>query len=507
MKTAIMALLGLASLFIAWLLMFILPDIRTFAWGILALGAVLLSIAFVIDFRRVKGALVSRWGKFGLSTTVTVSLFVGIILLANAISVGNNHRFDFTGLAQFTLTSQTKGVLASLDKPVEIVRFFTPDIPLTVRSYAENLLAEYQQYSDHLTVREIDPDLRPDQAREYGLDRLGASYGAVVFRSTEGQQQVLGPQIAVEAEHAFTSAILEVTGTRQKKVYFLTGHGENSIHQDYKNAASGLRDNLFQVAELDLVATAGVPGNAAVIVIAGPQQPLVSGELEIIKTYLENDGRVFILLNPNPPQELRQLISEWGLDIQDGMLIDPTSYVAPNKDNLLIPRTRNSFRLAETYFPGATAVISRKEVPENIKLNALVWTSREAWLEQDFTSGEEPERDEQVERQGPFAVGALVSTTATDEDEESIGTRLVVIGDSDFASNRHFQNGNNGDLFLSAVSWLSAGQEIISVDRKVLASRRLLLNPEEEKFLHISSMGLLPLLLLAAGGYVWWRRR
>ena len=507
MQTAIVALLGLGSLFVGWLLMFILPGIRYFAWAILALGAALIAIALVIDFRRVRGALVSRRGKFGLSTTVTVALFVGIILLANAISVGNYHRFDFTGLAQFTLTSQTKDVLAKLDKPVEIVRFFTPDIPLPVRNYAENLLAEYQYYSDRLTVRGIDPDLRPDQAREYGIDRVGASYGAVVFRSAEGQRQVFGPQIAVEAEHAFTSAILEVTGTRQKKVYFLTGHGESSIHQDYKNAASGLRDNLFQIGELDLIATPGVPGDAAVLIIAGPQQPLVSGELEIINTYLENDGRVFMLLNPNPSQGLRQLISEWWLDIHDGMLIDPTSYVAPNRDNPLVPRTRNSFQLAETYFPGATAVIPRTQVPENVKLNALVWTSKEAWLEKDFASGGEPELDEQVDRQGPLAIGALVSTTATDEAEESKGTRLVVIGDSDFASNRHFQNGNNGDLFLSAVSWLSADEQIISVDRKVLATRRLLLNPEQVKFLHISSMGLLPLLLLAAGGYVWWRRR
>ncbi len=507
MQTAIIALLGLASLFTAWLFMFILPGIRYFAWGILALGAALIAVAIIIDFKRVRGALVSRRGKLGLSTTVMVSLFIGIILLVNAISIGNYYRFDFTGLAQFTLTSQTKGVLARLHKPVEIVRFFTPAIPLTVRSYAENLLAEYQNYTDQLTVREIDPELRPDEARQYGIDRFGSTYGAVVFRSTEGQRQVLGPQIAGEAEHAFTSAILEVTGTRQKKVYFLTGHGESSIHQDYNSARSGLRDNLFQVGELDLVATPAVPADAAVLVIAGPQQPLVSGELEIIKAYLENDGRVFILLNPNPSQGLRQLISEWWLDIQDGILIDPTSYVAPNRDSPLVPRSRNSFGLAETYFPGATAVIPREEVPGNVKRDALVWTSREAWLEQDFAIGEEPEQDEQVDRQGPLAIGALVSTAPADQAEASKGTRLIVIGDSDFASNRNFHNGNNGDLFLSAVSWLTAGEEIISVDRKVLATRRLLLNPEEVKFLHISSMGLLPLLLLAAGGYVWWRRK
>jgi ABC-type uncharacterized transport system involved in gliding motility auxiliary subunit len=84
---------------------------------------------------------------------------------------------------------------------------------------------------------------------------------------------------------------------------------------------------------------------------------------------------------------------------------------------------------------------------------------------------------------------------------------MVLIGDSDFATDAHFRNGNNSDLFLTAVNWLTAGEEIISVDRKALVTRRLLLNPEQERFLRVSSIGLLPLLLLIAGVYSWWRRR
>jgi hypothetical protein len=39
------------------------------------------------------------------------------------------------------------------------------------------------------------------------------------------------------------------------------------------------------------------------------------------------------------------------------------------------------------------------------------------------------------------------------------GNRLALIGDSDFAANRHFRNGNNSTLFLTAVNWLTAGVE------------------------------------------------
>ncbi len=85
--------------------------------------------------------------------------------------------------------------------------------------------------------------------------------------------------------------------------------------------------------------------------------------------------------------------------------------------------------------------------------------------------------------------------------------RLAVIADSDFAANPHFANGNNRDLFLTTANWLAEGVDVISVDRKVLPVRRLILSPEEARFLFVSSIGLLPLALLVLAGVLWWRRR
>ena len=187
-------------------------------------------------------------------------------------------------------------------------------------------------------------------------------------------------------------------------------------------------------------------------------------------------------------------------------MIDPSSHVAPDPDTPLIPRTRNAFGLAEVYLPGAAAVIPQEEIPAGLTVAPLAWSSPESWLEGEFRSGEKSQFDEQTDRKGPLAVGALVSAPSAAGSQE-IGTRLVVIGDSDFAANRHFRNGNNADLFLSSINWLAEGEEIIAVDRKVLPIRRLILGPEQARFLHISSIGLLPLLLLVFGGYLWLRRR
>ncbi|HEY91424.1 MAG TPA: ABC transporter, partial [Dehalococcoidia bacterium] len=120
--------------------------------------------------------------------------------------------------------------------------------------------------------------------------------------------------------------------------------------------------------------------------------------------------------------------------------------------------------------------------------------------------------NEEEDFQGPLAVGVLtigLSSESVEAGTEEVpeGTRLMVYGDSDFASNRRFQDGDNGNLFLSSVEMLGVGKELITMDRKYLQTRRLLIGPEVERFITISSIGLLPLLVLVAGAYIWWRRR
>jgi len=438
------------------------------------------------------------------------SIFVGLILLVNAISIGNYHRFDVTGVAQFTLTSQTKEVLSKLETPVEALFFYgvRSESDILLRNHADNLLNEYQNYTDQLSVELIDPDEHPDRAREYEITQ----YGTAVFKSQNRRRLVSPQEIAERAEHAFTSAILEVTGIVQKKVYFLTGHGGSNINTDYSYARDGLLDNLYKVATLNLLVTPSIPEDATALIMAAPQT-LTSGEVDIIERYLENDGWLMILTNPESPPEIKQLLSAWGVEIEDGTVIDPSSYVAPNKDMPLVTWPRNFWGLSEIYFPGATAIIPQEEVLHTILIREpLVWTSQESWLERDFDPTEEPEFDEGIDRRGPLALGVLIAATSTEgangePAEESKLTRLVVIGDSDFASNRHFYNVNNGDLFINSVEFLTAGTELVSIERKVLPFRRLIVGPEAARFINYSSIGLLPLLVLVIGAVIWWRRR
>ena len=525
-KSGIFAGAGLATLFVAWVLDFVLPTSRIVTWSIVAVGAGLIAANVLRDFRRVGEALASRRGAFGIGTGVSLSLVAAVLLLANLISTTTFHRFDFTGLAQFTLTSQTKEVLADLvgeENQVEVVSFYSDSNPniegsaeaFAVNSFGHNLLLEYANYTDALSVRREDPELRPDLSRQYlgqgPVAQLAFRLGVVAFRGSEGQMLVLGPQIQAEAENAFTSAILQVTGKRQRVVYFLAGHGEASIGGDFSDARQGLRDNLFQVGELDLRQLDALPENANAFVVAGPQFDLDDREIAMLDRYLRRGGRLLLLLNPNPQPELRELVASWWMSIEDGVVVDPQAHVTPNLDVPLVDARRNRFGLQDVYFPGATMIGPRKEMPGEARIQPLAWTTPSAWQEKEALGVGDPAFDEGVDVSGPVAIGVRVempvASDVAEDERRSPTTRLAVIGDSDFAGNQHFGNGNNSEMFLTIVNWLGEGDELVSVDRKVVPVRRLVLSPEESRFLNLSAVALLPLILLAVAARVWWRRR
>jgi ABC-type uncharacterized transport system involved in gliding motility auxiliary subunit len=170
----------------------------------------------------------------------------------------------------------------------------------------------------------------------------------------------------------------------------------------------------------------------------------------------------------------------------------------------IVPPERDYFYLSNVYFPGATAIIPQETSPSDVKMMPLVWTSASSWLDKDFAADEEPVFDPAMEEKGALAIGAMIAQTVSSTGRFA---HLVVIGDSDFASNEHFNSANNGDLFLNSVSWLAEETSLISIHRSAQPFRLLVVTQSQSNFIKYSSVGLFPLLVLAIGGVIWWRRR
>jgi ABC-type uncharacterized transport system involved in gliding motility auxiliary subunit len=496
--------------------MLLLPEIKLIAWGIIGVGVILLALALIIDFRKVSSALIGRRGRFSAGTTLMASIFLGITLIINGISVSTYKRFDVTQLGQFTLTEQTKAVLKDLNQPVKVICFFVPakdTYGLTL--YATSLLIEYKNYTDFLSTEYVDPDENPERARKYGIYQ----YQTVVFECGDRYRQVIPTQIiefdnngnpaSVEAEHAFTSAILEVTGVAQKKVLFLTGHGEQNLGGAYSSVLKGLRDDLDQVYTLDLMTQPVIPEDTAVLVIASPRTPLLDNEIEAINTYIIGGGQVFILADPGFPQIMNDLVTPWGVQLNDGTVIDRASSLASRKDMPRVTADRNFFRSRSginivSYFPGAISVSPPEG--EETEFYPLVYTSADSWVDKNYDPNKEPAIDMDGEKQGSLSLGVVIAYPALIENKDKI-IRMIIIGDSDFAANDHYSQVNNGDLFLNCVNWLAEETQLITLRRTALSFRRLPVNETQSNFIEYSSLALPPILVLLIGGVIWWYRR
>jgi ABC-type uncharacterized transport system involved in gliding motility auxiliary subunit len=99
---------------------------------------------------------------------------------------------------------------------------------------------------------------------------------------------------------------------------------------------------------------------------------------------------------------------------------------------------------------------------------------------------------------------------ADDEEADPLGppeSRLVVIGDSDFAANYALGIQGNQDLFMNTVSWLAQQENLISIRPRDPSDRRLTLTARSLTAIFWLSLVGVPAGVLGTGVYAWWRRR
>jgi ABC-type uncharacterized transport system involved in gliding motility auxiliary subunit len=86
--------------------------------------------------------------------------------------------------------------------------------------------------------------------------------------------------------------------------------------------------------------------------------------------------------------------------------------------------------------------------------------------------------------------------------------KMVVIGNSNFATNGWFQQQLNGDVFLNSVGWLASDEEkILSIRPKEAKNRRLNLTTQQAGIIGWLALLIVPALGFLAAIITWWKRR
>ena len=150
---------------------------------------------------------------------------------------------------------------------------------------------------------------------------------------------------------------------------------------------------------------------------------------------------------------------------------------------------------------------------------AIVETGRSSWAESDLKSvlqGRPVKMEESGgDKLGPVSIAAAVSAPVgqsdpikpAQPDAPKPETRVVVFGDSDFASNAAAGVAGNVDLFMNTVGWLSQQENLISVRPKEAADRRITLTAGQQLRINWLALAIIPGFIFGAGIMRWWRRR
>ncbi|MCG3768435.1 MAG: GldG family protein [Nitrospiraceae bacterium] len=457
----------------------------------------------IVHFSQLKAFSSRRSTRMGANSLLMILLFVSILAIVNFLAARHSIRWDLSENQNFSLAPQTYRVLRNLPREV-LVTVFTREKDPGYQSYKERL-DSYRQASPKITVEFVDPERQPKIAQNYGINRTDTA----VFESAGHTVRVTSP-----SEVELTGALIRVTQDRQKQVLFLEGHGEPSLDDRERTGLSVAKDILlkqgYNVGTLSLLKEAAVPDQTAILVVAGPRRPVTTEEQERIHTYVEKGGHLLLLIDPDTQAGLNPLLTQWGLGVGPGFLVDLQDRLAQGDLTSLLVRTFTEHEItqdlsAAVLFPLARHITFDEQTGKAWDYVPLARTSPNSWAETDI-KGRVVNLDEKEDIKGPLPMAAAISPKVPPE-EGKPRPAVVVIGNSTFATNAFMNFPGNSDFFLHTAAWLAEERNMMSLVPKDSALRPFTPNPLQERALLYLQVILLPVAMFVAGILVWRKRR
>src|SRR5262245_37955342 len=506
----VLGLAGAAGLFL------VQGEVDRWVITLAAVGLIFVVYAVLERPESLRETVTTRDVRYGANTLVMTVAFVGILALLNVLGSRFSHRWDLTESKDFSITPQTEQVLRSLNGPVKFTAFYKQGQP--GQEELQDLLKSYQRVTDRVSYEFVDPELMPGVARDDKVEAYGATGG-----ESEGRRQ----NVTGSAEGDLTGALLKLQRGEPKKVAWVVGHGELDLENFDRGGASEAKRLIeqegYKVDPLTLLAANDIPSDVAVVVLAGPRQPLLPQESDVLTKYLDNGGKLLVMLDPRSPGNPSDLLGKWGVEVGQGVVLDfdsplqgdPLSPVVTRyTPNAIMRNVDAGSTRYVTVFPGATMVRAKQGADPQLQVQAIAESSPgRSWLESDERIDVRTVRmDDGKDVKGPIpmivSVTKNIGQAAAGERQRS--TRIVAVGNSGFATNSLLSFllvAGNRDLLLNSINWLAEDEQLISVRSKVSEDRTLLLQGPQQNLLLYSSTLFLPLAVLAVGAYVWWQRR
>jgi ABC-type uncharacterized transport system involved in gliding motility auxiliary subunit len=455
------------------------------------------------------GWLKARQTKYSAYLAVYVLVVLAVLAGINWLANRHNKSFDSTANKRFSLSDQTEKVVRGLKQDAKVSYYHKT----SEFQQAQDLLNRYDALSTKLSVAYVDPDKKPQIAKADGVRTYGTIFVTVGDKREEAKSLT---------EEELTSALIRALKGGPRNTCAVSGSDEHGLDDSERSGYSSLKEllerNNYKARSISLLEKPEVPADCTVLMVGGPRLDYVEPAVNAIKTFVEAGGRVLFMLDP--PLKLKssevaenaaltKLLESWGVVLHKDLVLDTsgigrlfglgpemplvTSYEAH-------PIVREMKQTA-TAFPVARSL----ETKSVDKANAapLLSTSELSFATSNL-SAPSLEFNSARDKKGPLTLAAAGSYSTGVPDKQG---RFVVVGSSDWVSNNGLRFPGNRDLLMNMMNWLSSDEDLISIRPKDPEDRRLTLTARQMNIVFYTSVVGLPLLALAGGIGVWWRRR
>ncbi len=475
----------------------------------------------------------TRQTKYTLYVTVYLIVIIAVLGLANWLANQHNKSIDSTSNKQFSLSDQTVKVVKGLTKDVTITDYDKTSAFGTAR----DLLDRYSNLSSKLKVVYVDPDKKPQVAKAAGI----RSYGQIFVDSGTKKEEAKSL-----TEEELTGALIRSLKSGERNACFVSGSGEHGLEDSGRTGYSAVKEALekanYKTKTTSLIAgapaggapkppatiplagaaappvaggtAAEVPADCTVLIVAGPKYEYPQPEVDAIKAYVEKGGRALLMLDPplkigkedtQDSPGLNKLLESWGVTPEKDLALDLSgvgqifglSEVAPMVTSYESQPIVNDMKETATAFPLSRTL----DVKSGGSAQKLFSTSENSFATSNLSSAE-IKIDPKTDKKGPLTLGAAGSVKTGPKEG-----RFVVVGTSNWIANNILKFNGNRDLFLNMMNWLSSDEDLISIRPKEPEDRRLTLSNRQMRTIFFSSVIGLPLIVVAAGLMVWWKRR
>lgn len=405
------------------------------------------------------------------------------------------------------LSQETHRFLKQQRRPVKIIAWVYFDS--YEHRYLRRILESYHTANPLIQVEFIDPDRHPQQAGRYHIDGPGTltlesgthvrrAHTSEIFQFDDRQKLEV-----LNAEPVINRELMALESTRKFQVGVLEGHGEKAISggsaADLDKWSELLSKNDIEVSTVNLALLPVIPRNLDEVVIAGAGLPLSDRDRKSLSDFNRNGGAVLILSDPSDfSQDWTPIVP---LVITPNVIVDESrsfyfdlTDVIPVAVDHPLNTVLTEKNLALT-FPVSTALWPLSQLPEN--WNPLFITSPHAWLAHNVT------RD--IQSQFDKGDNQIYVTAA--EYRHPPNGPVIVIGDSDWISNRSISDQYNAAYSLRLVTYLT-DHTLPTVGK--IRSRgisQIVILPGEDKMIFVGLVLIIPLLIAGIGLGQWINRR